>query len=558
MLLAPIVGSFYLFANNYALKLLADAFGKSDHHFHSDLAKAIALFLGAQIIHSVMWRVSNIAEWRSEPFVRQSIINRSYDHVQHYSYKFFQDNYAGSVLSKLKGIIDGYDNFWAQMHHELTPRTCEVIVLISALAIVSTHLFIFMAIWCIVFFIIMFSMSKRLSTISFAETESKHSIFAKLSDNLTNIFSLFSFASRKQELQTLDRSLQDDFIPKQMKTYRYSFKIQVIGDVLYLVMLTTVFFYIIKLRNENSVTTGDLIFVLMTTLALSDRLWQMIIKMQDFIREMGDLKSSFSILQHPIDNIDKPNAIDMKLKKASITFKDVSFSYSKDNLIFEGLSLNIKNGEKVGIVGISGAGKSTLVGILLKQFALNSGKILIGNQDINDVTTDSLRRNIALIPQDILLFHRSIMENIRYGKFDASDDEVQRAAKMANLDHFINQLPNKYDTLVGERGVKLSGGQRQRIAIARAILKNAPILILDEASSSLDTKTEQLIQQSINLMLENKNFTIIAIAHRLSTLKHMDRIIVLDNGRIIEQGKHDDLIQNPKSLYKKLWEMQKI
>lgn len=214
--------------------------------------------------------------------------------------------------------------------------------------------------------------------------------------------------------------------------------------------------------------------------------------------------------------------------------------------------------EKIGLIGYSGAGKSSLVNLLLRYFKTTSGEILIDDQNINYVTQDSLRENIAVIPQDTMLFHRSLLENIRYGRLSATEEEVIEASKAAHIHEFIIRLPDQYQTYVGERGVKLSGGQRQRISIARAILKNAPILILDEATSSLDSHTEKLIQDSLNLLIESQGKTVIAIAHRLSTLKHMDRVIVMDKGKIIEEGTHNQLLHNHKGLYKKLWEFQAI
>jgi ATP-binding cassette subfamily B protein len=246
------------------------------------------------------------------------------------------------------------------------------------------------------------------------------------------------------------------------------------------------------------------------------------------------------------------------IKSPTIEFKNVHFGHDGKNSVVKGLNLTVQPGEKVGLVGHSGAGKSTLVNLLLRYFKNTRGEILIDHQNINQVTQDSLRENIAIVPQDTMLFHRTLMENIRYAKPDATDEEVIEASKHAHLHEFIMQLPEQYQSYVGERGIKLSGGQRQRIAIAWAILKDAPILILDEATSSLDSHTEKLIQESLNFLIEDKRKTVIAIAHRLSTLKHMDRIIVLDKGRIIEEGTHNELIHNDNSLYKKLWKLQEI
>jgi ATP-binding cassette subfamily B protein len=260
-----------------------------------------------------------------------------------------------------------------------------------------------------------------------------------------------------------------------------------------------------------------------------------------------------------------------------IRFKNISFKYEGSNeYAISNFNLSISRGEKIGLVGHSGAGKSTIVNLLLKNFAITNyqywdrttnirandsdqgGDILINGQSIYDVSSDSLRSKIALIPQDIMLFHRTIGENIGYAKDNVTLVEIENASKMAKIHDFIMSLPDKYDTMVGERGVKLSGGQRQRIAIARAILKDAPILILDEATSSLDSQTENEIQESLNILIDDKSKTVIAIAHRLSTLKHMDKIIVLNEGQIVEEGTHDSLIANENSMYKKLWDMQEI
>jgi len=245
----------------------------------------------------------------------------------------------------------------------------------------------------------------------------------------------------------------------------------------------------------------------------------------------------------------------LEIKKGEIEFKDVTFGFKNDCKIINNLSLKIKPKEKIALVGHSGSGKTTFVRLIMRLYNLIGGKILIDKQDISAVAQESLRENISFVPQDPILFHRTLMENIRYGRRDATDEEVREAARLAHCDEFIENLPQKYDTLVGERGVKLSGGERQRVAIARAILKKAPILIFDEATSSLDSYSESLIQDALqNLM---KNSTTVVIAHRLSTVKKMDRIIVMDKGKIVEDGTHQELLDGGSgSLYKKLWDLQ--
>lgn len=241
--------------------------------------------------------------------------------------------------------------------------------------------------------------------------------------------------------------------------------------------------------------------------------------------------------------------------KGDIKYQDVTFRYSSGSTIFDNFTLHIKSGERIGIVGTSGAGKTTLIKCLLRYFNLQSGTILVDRYDISQVTEESLRNNISVISQDITMFHRSILENLQLAKYDATLQEIEEACKKAKIHDDIEKMPNGYHSIVGERGVKVSGGQRQRIAIARAILKNAPILILDEATSALNSPTEVLIQKSINEVLETTNATTIVIAHRLSTLLHMDRILVFERGKIVKDGTHTMLI-NKGGIYKTLWDAQ--
>jgi len=349
-----------------------------------------------------------------------------------------------------------------------------------------------------------------------------------------------------------------DFIPKQIKVYKYDFKIQLIADFLYILMMGFVLFYMIYLKREGVVSIGDFAFVFGMILSVMKDIYDATLSLQDFSRSMGDFKSSLSILNVPHENLDLPGALPIEIKSPEIEFKNFSFTYKGGEEVFKNLNLTIKPGENVGLVGESGAGKSSLINLLLRYFESQKGEILIDGQNINTVTQDSLRENIAVIPQDTMLFHRTLMENIRYGNPNATEAQVIAACKKAHIHDFIIGLPEKYNAYVGERGIKLSGGQRQRIAIARAILKHAPILILDEATSALDSQTEKYIQEGLSFFLNDKKNTVIAIAHRLSTLKHMDRIVVLDKGKVVEEGTHDQLIRNKKSLYSKLWKLQEI
>lgn len=557
MLLAPVMSSFYGFANSYSLKLVVDAFSLPGPVSYSTLAWPIAIFVSANILVDVIWRLADIAEWRSEPYVRRSLLTESYNYVQHHSFTYFQNTPGGTITSRIKGILDGYDNFWAAMHHDFSAKLANTIVLTAVIAIVNVQVCLLVSLWVVIFIAVMYRFSKTIDRLSFEYANSKHKVLGLVADNINNIFTIFSFATKKSETHRLREEFSDSAIPANIRFYKFSFLANWAAGMLYWIMLISLFLFMIHLRMTNKASNGDVVFVMTITITMSHELWQLIQKMQSFMKNVGDMKSSFEILKIPHDPKELEAREKLIIVKPSVSFEHIYFSYDKDRAVFQDLSLSIKPGEKIGLVGTSGAGKSSLVSLLLKYFRPDQGRILIDGQDISNYSADSVREHIAIIPQDIVLFHRSILENIRYGNLLASRDEVIAAAKMANVHDFILDLPEQYDTMVGERGIKLSGGQRQRIAIARAILKNAPILILDEATSSLDTKTEQLIQSSLISLLDSSNSTVIAIAHRLSTIKHMDRIIVLSEGKIVEQGNHETLI-NQGLLYQKLWELQKI
>lgn len=557
MLQAPIVNSFYKVCSIFSVKLLVDAFIANENIDYGDLLLPIAIFIAAIFVMELGWRLSHIAWMKTQPIIRAEILARSYDYVQNHSFEFFQNNFSGSLVSKIKGIVEGYNNLWFGIHHRLAVPLLEILLIIISLGFINWHLFIFMSLWCLIFFPVMLKMSLRVGKFAKDTSDSRHQAMGMVSDNISNIFSLFSFASKTRELKRFASFLKKDTAKKDYLWMRYELIMTLVGISFYFTMLVSLLFFMIHLRKINAVSTGDLMFVMTLSFFMVDNIWMLVSETGDFLGKIGDFKSSFSVLRQPQQILDKENAKDLKVKEGSISFNNVSFKYNNEN-IFADLNIDIKAGQKIGLVGHSGAGKSTLMSLLLKNFKIDAGDILIDQQSIYDVKSDSLRRQISLIPQDMMLFHRSIKENIAYASAKASKKEIIAAAKQAHIHDFIANLENGYETLVGERGIKLSGGQRQRIAIARAILKDSPILILDEATSSLDSKTEKLIQDSLDSLILDKSKTVIAIAHRLSTLKNMDRIIVIDKGRVIEEGKHDELLKKPNSYYKKLWDLQEI
>jgi ATP-binding cassette subfamily B protein len=311
---------------------------------------------------------------------------------------------------------------------------------------------------------------------------------------------------------------------------------------------------LIRLFGVGKVSAGDFAMLFTINMLVVESLWKMSNELRTFSDNWGAVSQTLKMIDQTIEVQDMPGAKEMVIRNGMICFDQVSFRHQgMSGELFKNTSVEIRSGQKVGLVGYSGSGKSSFVNLILRLFDVSSGRIMIDGQNIQEVTQDSLRKNIAIIPQDPSLFHRSLLENIRYSRPEATDEEVIAASKKACAHDFIIELANGYHTLVGERGIKLSGGQRQRIAIARAILKDAPILILDEATSALDSVTENLIQESLENFMELK--TALVISHRLSTLSRMDRILVFENGSIVQDGTHSILLEQ-SGPYKQLWNTQ--
>jgi ATP-binding cassette subfamily B protein len=304
---------------------------------------------------------------------------------------------------------------------------------------------------------------------------------------------------------------------------------------------------------EGTISVGSFAMIASLMLMVINDVRNLSRRFLEFFEYIGNINDGVSIIIRPHEIVDAPGAHELAVTHGEIRFEDVNFAYGEGIDVFRGLNLTIRPGEKVGLVGFSGSGKSTFVNLILRLYDIQSGRILIDGQNVREVTQQSLRRAVSMISQEPSLFYRSLRENVRYGSLDATDADVQEAAHKAHAHEFINALPQGYDALVGERGVRLSGGQRQRIAIARAVLKNAPIVIMDEATSSLDSVTERYIQESIHNLMQGR--TSIVIAHRLSTIAHLDRIIVFHGGRVVEDGTHADLLAR-NGHYARMWSMQ--
>ncbi|MCB0414119.1 MAG: ABC transporter ATP-binding protein [Bdellovibrionales bacterium] len=369
---------------------------------------------------------------------------------------------------------------------------------------------------------------------------------------MTNILSSKLFARLKYEEDYLDHHLNFE-VKKGQETLWFMEKIRWFQFSFALLLQVGVLLFSVYLWEQKALTIGQFTMVTSLSLLIINDARGLSRRFLEFFEYIGNINDGVSIMIVDHEIIDSPHSKELQVTQGAIQFKNVGFKYNDGKHVFKNLNLQIAPRERIGLVGFSGSGKSTLINLLLRLYEIQNGSIEIDGQSISEVTQDSLRDNIAMIPQDPSLFHRSLLENIRYGKIDATDDEVIAAAKLAHAHDFICEQPEGYASLVGERGVKLSGGQRQRIAIARAILKNSPILVLDEATSSLDSHTEYEIQQGLENLMKDK--TVVVIAHRLSTISHLDRIIVFNDGEVVETGSHDTLLQNQKHYYH-LWSMQ--
>jgi ATP-binding cassette subfamily B protein len=393
---------------------------------------------------------------------------------------------------------------------------------------------------------------KRSNRLWAVHADSVSLLNGKIVDVLTNMSTVRLFARQRYEAQYIQTAQLEEM--KKSRQAMLLIELTRVGlGISGLLLIVGMVFTLLYGYSHGWVSIGDFTQVGMQTFWLLGWIWFVSYQLMQFARESGTIRDALKLVTATADISDSPEATALTVKKGNIDFNHVNFGYQKNKPVFNDFSVHINAGEKVGLVGFSGSGKSTFVNLILRYYELQQGNICIDNQDIALVTQDSLRQNIAMIPQDPSLFHRTLMENIRYGRLDASDEEVIAAAKMAHCDEFILHLDEGYQALVGERGVKLSGGQRQRIAIARAILKDAPILILDEATSALDSVTEKLIQDSLKQLMQHK--TTLVIAHRLSTLNGMDRILVFHHGQVIEEGTQAELLKK-KGHFAHLWQMQ--
>jgi len=500
------------------------------------------------------WRSATFLNNYFQPSVMRDIEEDCFGKLQNHSFNFFMNRFSGGLVSKTNRFVRSFEMIADVIQWEIWPvfiRFAASFVVIFYFLPKLAGIFL---VWVIIYVFITYKFAnwKLKYDSRVAKMDSK--VTSELADNITNILNVKIFAAKFFEIKRFKKSIFTRFKARKL-AWDLSTFMDVFQGLMMIGFEIGLMWFLVTSWKNGKISLGTIYAIQTFVWLIFDSLWNLGRSIQNFYTALADAEEMTEILHQIPDILDIKNPQKCKISKGSIEFKDVNFGYdkSKHNLIFKNFNLKIPAGQKVGLVGESGAGKSTFVNLLLRFMDVNSGNVLIDNQNIVKIAQDDLRRNIAYVPQEPILFHRTLFENIAYGDPKATKKEVETAAKNAHAKEFIGKFPEKYETLVGERGVKLSGGQKQRVSIARAMLKKSPVLILDEATSALDSKAEKYIQEALDKLMKNR--TTLVIAHRLSTLRQMDRIIVFSDGKIIEEGTHNELLKQ-KGHYAELWKHQ--
>lgn len=548
-----IVWAIDLSLSPYLLKVMIDRMpGLLVSEAYDVLLGPALLYLFMSLLIFIVFRFYDFLWLHINPFLKRHIGVVLMERMMHHAHHLFQDNFSGSLGNKIKDVMSGIPDLLKIVIDRFFSHGLAFLIAVGTVWTVNLQFSIALCLWVSTFVAASLFLSRKARYYSGEAAEVRSTVVGTIVDVLSNMFSVRLFTARDGEKNKLGVIL-GEYVKADQKRDWFFLKMNGVYGGSFVIYQSIVLLLLIQGFSQGTISPGDFALILTVNFAIMNSLWGLSKDIINIAELAGNITQGLRIALSPLEIDDKPGAKPLVVHEGEITFAQVHFRYRNADPIFENKTLTILPGQKVGLVGYSGGGKTTFVNLILRLFETTSGHILIDGQDIAEVTQDSLRANIGMIPQDPSLFHRSLMENIRYGRLGATDAEVFEAARKAHADEFILGLPQGYGSLVGERGVKLSGGQRQRIAIARAFLKNAPILLLDEATSQLDSVTERDIQDALWKLMQGK--TTIVIAHRLSTLLHMDRLLVFDRGKIVEDGSHEELLRK-RGLYKTLWDAQ--
>ncbi len=498
------------------------------------------------------WRIGTFTSSYFQSRVMYDLTNDAFAYLHHHSFGFFENNFVGSLTKKIKWFGRAYETISDRILWNLLPLVTNIVVILYVLYARSWWLGTGIVAWLVIFFVVNSLLIKFKLKYDLQRATVETETTGLLADTITNYSTIKLFTGFLREFASF-QSVADRLRRLRRLTWDLGNYFDAIQGLLMTILEVGIFYLAIRLWQRSLLTLGDFVLIQAYLINIFMRIWDFGKTFRSIYESLSDAAEMTEIYETPQEITDVPSARPLQVTAGRIQFVNVDFYYHRTRQILHKLNLDIAPGEHLALVGPSGAGKSTILKIIMRMHDIAAGQVLIDGQSITRVTQDSLRQAISVVPQDPILFHRTLMENIRYGKPSATDAEVIDASRAAHCDNFISQLSAGYQTYVGERGIKLSSGERQRVAIARAILRDAPILILDEATSSLDSESERLIQESLDRLMADR--TVIAVAHRLSTIKKMDRIVVIDGGNVIEAGSHGALLRR-SGTYHQLWKLQ--
>lgn len=547
--------SVYGFIKNYLIDSLTNKEIK-------DTLYKLIIFGCIVFVYELVHITKILSQKKSLPYINKNIILHVYDNIQNKKYNFFRENTSGVLCSKIRNIVSTYDDLVSDISDAFITNPFIIISCTSLIFLIDRNTGFMVVLFLILFIAACTKILSHLGKATYLSESKYNNIIGRINDRILNISTIFAFYSFKKERESLNKDLAENYVSCQEKIYKYELLFHYAGGTIYSLMIFCPTLYTTFLYFNGKVTVGNMIAIWTYLTSISTSIWELLRSIQFIVEEINELKNSLSILdmrnQNNVQYVTNNNVNFSTSESVGIEFKNVSFNYNSDDKddILKNLSLTINKNEKVGIVGESGTGKSTIFNLLLKYNSNYTGKITINNTDIKNIDTEYLRKNISIIPQNTILFNRSIIENIKYAVDNSDNSEVFDICKKINIHDDLMKFRNGYNTIVGEMGSILSGGQRQRIAIARAFLKKSKILLLDEPTSALDAISEMYFQNSLEYLIKECKCTTIVIAHKLITLVNMDKIIVIRNGYIVDIGTHDTLIKKEDSYYKKLWDIQ--